>query len=75
MLVQLSYWLTFAILLAGTFNFNDRRLVKADADFLSVRTRLKQDHSGKGGDPKDKYFRKSGLLLFEERVVANIAAR
>lgn len=73
MLVQLSYWLSFAILLAGSFN--DRRLVKADADFLSVRTRLKQDHSGKGGDPKDKYFRESELLVLEETFVANIAPR
>ena len=32
---------------------------KRDADFESVRTRLWRDHSGKAGDPKDKYFHES----------------
>lgn len=32
---------------------------KRDADFESVRTRLSRDHSGKAGDPKDKYFHES----------------
>lgn len=31
----------------------------ADADFLDVRTSLNNDRSGKGGDPKDKYFHES----------------
>ncbi|MCJ1304277.1 hypothetical protein MMC08_007089 [Hypocenomyce scalaris] len=57
MLLRLSCWLSLAILLVGSFN--DRVLVKADADFLSVRTSLKKDHSGKGGDPKAKYFHES----------------
>ena len=30
---------------------------KRDADFLSVRTKLHKDMSGKRGDPKGKYFR------------------
>ncbi|TLD23484.1 putative mannosylphosphorylation protein [Venturia nashicola] len=34
-------------------------LRKRDADFASVRTRLTKDHSGKGGDPADKYFHES----------------
>ena len=34
-------------------------LEKRDADFMSVRTRLTKDYSGKGGDPKDKYFHES----------------
>ena len=34
-------------------------LEKRDADFMSVRTRLAKDRSGKGGDPKDKYFHES----------------
>jgi hypothetical protein len=34
-------------------------LRKRDADFESVRTRLTKDHSGKGGDPKQKYFHES----------------
>lgn len=33
-------------------------LVNADADFESVRVRLSYDHSGKAGDPSQKYFRK-----------------
>lgn len=32
---------------------------RRDADFDSVRTRLDRDHSGKAGDPKDKYFHES----------------
>ena len=32
---------------------------KRDADFLSVRTKMHKDMSGRRGDPKDKYFRKS----------------
>lgn len=32
-------------------------LQKRDADFLSVRTKLHKDMSGKKGDPKEKYFR------------------
>jgi len=34
-------------------------VVKADADFFDVRTRLDRDRSGKLGDPKDKYFHES----------------
>ena len=34
-------------------------LQKRDAAFESVRTRLSRDHSGKAGDPKDKYFHES----------------
>jgi hypothetical protein len=34
-------------------------LRKRDADFESVRSRLSRDHSGKSGDPKDKYFHES----------------
>ncbi|KAK4969845.1 mannosyltransferase [Elasticomyces elasticus] len=32
---------------------------RRDADFNSVRTRLFDDHSGRKGDPKDKYFHES----------------
>ncbi|KAL1970707.1 hypothetical protein VTN77DRAFT_4351 [Rasamsonia byssochlamydoides] len=35
------------------------RLAYADADFMSVRTKLAKDYSGKGGDPGDKYFHES----------------
>ncbi|OJJ47703.1 hypothetical protein ASPZODRAFT_131258 [Penicilliopsis zonata CBS 506.65] len=33
--------------------------VRADADFMSVRTSLAKDYSGKGGDPGEKYFHES----------------
>jgi len=33
--------------------------VHGDADFEQVRTRLKKDHSGRLGDPKEKYFHES----------------
>lgn len=41
-------------------------LANADADFMSVRTKLAKDYSGKGGDPGEKYFRKfsSATSLF-----------
>ena len=32
--------------------------VNGDADFESVRVLMMQDSSGKGGDPKEKYWRK-----------------
>lgn len=32
---------------------------RRDADFMSVRTKSHKDHSGKGGDPGDKYFHES----------------
>ena len=34
-------------------------LASTDADFLDVRVKLDKDRSGKGGDPKDKYFHES----------------
>jgi len=51
MLLPLLSWLLLANCLVGW--------VQGDADFESVRTRLDRDHSGKGGDPKDKYFHES----------------
>jgi hypothetical protein len=38
-------------------------LASADADFMSVRTKLAKDYSGKGGDPGDKYFREFSRSL------------
>jgi hypothetical protein len=48
MLARLLRWLSI-LLIFWTAN--------GDADFESVRTKMKKDRSGKGGDPKDKYFR------------------
>ena len=48
-------WIALALLLWLSAGL----LVRADADFLDVRTHLEKDRSGKGGDPKDKYFHES----------------
>lgn len=37
--------------------------VRGDADFESVRVLMTEDSSGKGGDPKEKYWRKSLIPL------------
>lgn len=36
-----------------------RPFTKKDVHFLSLPTKLAKDHSGRGGDPADKYFRMS----------------
>lgn len=40
-------------------------IAKRDADFYSVRTQMHRDMSGKGGDPSNKYFRKSTVVCPE----------
>jgi hypothetical protein len=52
MIVRVANWLCVATaLLASSLP------VSADADFQSVRETLLKDHSGKGGDAKEKFFR------------------
>jgi len=34
-------------------------IARRDADFLSVRTHMLKDMSGRAGDPKEKYFHES----------------
>lgn len=60
MLRRYLHWFTLAIIPLLVL-FLDNAIVHADADFESVRVRLTKDHSGKRGDPKDKYFRTSML--------------
>ena len=55
MLLRFLYWLSLAATLLGLPS--SPSFVNGDADFASVRTRLTKDHSGKAGDPKEKYFR------------------
>jgi hypothetical protein len=58
MLLRLLYWLSLAVSLWAGFAALPAR---GDADFESVRTRQMKDRSGKGGDPKEKYFRESSV--------------
>ena len=60
MLYPLVHWLPLAVFLLG-FVY-DGSVVHADADFESVRVSLKEDRSGKAGDPIEKYFRQSCAL-------------
>jgi hypothetical protein len=53
MILRSARWLSLAI--SGLALLPT--LVRADADFESVRISLLRDRSGKGGDPKEKYFR------------------
>jgi hypothetical protein len=52
-------WAGIAVFLLSIISFHHKALVKGDADFIDVRTKLEKDRSGKRGDPKDKYFRKT----------------
>lgn len=55
MLLRLSCcWLALALCSIGSVHGG--ALLKRDADFESVRTRLNRDHSGRRGDPVGKYF-------------------
>ncbi|KAI9821152.1 MAG: hypothetical protein M1827_003886 [Pycnora praestabilis] len=54
-----SPWLLLFLGLLGPMIANALPFAKRDADFASVRTKLAKDHSGKGGDPKEKYFHES----------------
>ncbi|KAI9759876.1 MAG: hypothetical protein M4579_002001 [Chaenotheca gracillima] len=61
MLARIALWCSLLWLLVKVSHSlpADTGLVRRDADFESVRTRLKDDHSGKGGDPKEKYWHES----------------
>lgn len=43
----------------GLFGGVDAAVMRRDAAFMEVRTKMTKDMSGRGGDPKEKYFRKS----------------
>ncbi|MCJ1434511.1 hypothetical protein MMC27_003880 [Xylographa pallens] len=58
MLIRFLYWLSLAISLV-CLGLLETVVVNGDADFESVRVRLNKDHSGKRGDPKEKYFHES----------------
>ena len=63
MILQQPGWLTLAlVVLALTLQC---ALVQGDADFESVRVLMVKDSSGKGGDPKDKYWRKWRIPMLE----------
>lgn len=71
MLLRLSCWLALAFCIINSVQA--RALLKRDADFESVRTRLEKDHSGKAGDPVDKYFREFLKARHEPGLVSNIS--
>ncbi|KZF24425.1 hypothetical protein L228DRAFT_96225 [Xylona heveae TC161] len=54
---HITHLLSLACLLVGVTTAGP--IKKRDADFESVRTKLDKDHSGKGGDPRSKYFHES----------------
>lgn len=55
MILRGTSWLTLAVVfLALALQCAE---VKGDADFESVRVLMTKDSSGKGGDPKNKYWR------------------
>jgi hypothetical protein len=58
MVIRPVSWASIAVVLLSLISFQSKALVKGDASFIDVRTTLDEDHSGKKGDPKDKYFRK-----------------
>ena len=66
----LSYLLLLIPLVCSPF---EQLFVHADADFESVRVRLNRDHSGKAGDPKEKYFRQYSFSLIRAQPDANMA--
>lgn len=62
MILRASSWLTVAVVILALAL--QCALVVGDADFESVRVLMTEDSSGKGGDPKEKYWREySGALI------------
>ena len=45
------------------------KLLKRDADFFEVRTKMTKDMSGRKGDPSDKYFRESAPSIASPRLI------
>ncbi|KAI9830522.1 MAG: hypothetical protein M1819_005480 [Sarea resinae] len=70
MLVRFFYLLVLVNALFGSTTGSP--VTKRDADFESVRTKLDRDHSGKPGDPKEKYFHES---VFHPHYDGRFAAR
>jgi hypothetical protein len=59
-------WANIAVFLLSIISYHPAALVKGDATFIDVRTKLDKDRSGKRGDPEDKYFRKGLRFLVVE---------
>jgi hypothetical protein len=58
-------WASIAVVLLLLVSFDPQALVEGDARFIDVRTKLDRDHSGKRGDPTDKYFREISASAHE----------
>ena len=74
MTVRLLSWACIAVLILSISLFDGKALVKGDAAFIDVRTKLAKDRSGKKGDPKDKYFRKFFTATLETAALIVISA-
>jgi hypothetical protein len=66
MTVRSLSWASIAVFLLSLISFDPKVLVEGDATFIDVRTKLDRDHSGRRGDPKDKYFRKLFVIVVAE---------
>jgi len=60
MIARVPYSFSLAILLTWAFQC---AWVRGDADFESVRVLMTEDSSGKGGDPKEKYWREWSIPM------------
>lgn len=73
MILRSALWLSPAITLIAFLLQSS--WVSGDADFESVR--IKYDYrymGGKGGDPKEKYWRKSSLLVAQLTTLTYLAS-
>ena len=64
MTTRLLTWVCFTVFLSLCL-VEGKAVVKRDADFLDVRTKLDKDRSGKKGDSKEKYFRRDFRLRLD----------
>ena len=73
MILWPALWLSSTITLICLLIYSS--FVQGDADFESVRIRYDYRYmGGKGGDPKDKYWRKSSPLVVQSTLLTYLAS-